>query len=171
MVVFKTLVVAGLIAAAPSLALPTPAVAKAFRLGPDAAVIAIPDSWEPAPFDNGVEANSPDKATYVAAEIVKTAALKDADKAVDSYFARSGIKVDPASKTERDMIMGGLPAYDVSWNAIDRDGPTHVSLTLVKLDASQCLLLTYWGTAAGETSNARDLAAIADSIKPIKPGR
>jgi hypothetical protein len=164
--VFKTLVVVAMAAAAP-----TVASAKAFKLGADAALIAVPDSWGPETFDNGVEGTSPDKATYIAAEIVKTAALKEAGKEAESFFTKSGIKVDPGSKTEHDMIMGGLPAYDVSWNAIDKVGPTHVSLTLVKLDAAQCLLLTYWGTPAGETSNARDLAAIADSIKPIKPGK
>ncbi|WP_158808621.1 hypothetical protein [Beijerinckia sp. L45] len=148
----------------------TMALAKDFKLGDDVAVtwITMPDSWEPEAFDDGVEGTSPDKETYVAAEIVKATAMKEAGEEAGKFFVKSKIKVDPASKKEKDTTMSGLPASDISWSATDADGPTHVSLTIVKITDDKMLLLTYWGSEAGEKSNGKELGAIAESIKPIK---
>jgi hypothetical protein len=149
---------------------PALASAKDFKLGDDGAVawITMPDTWEPSAFDDGVEGTSPDKETYVAAEIVNATAMKEAGEEAGKFFIKSKIKVDPASKKEKDTTMSGLPASDISWNATDEDGPTHVSLTIVKITDEKMLLLTYWGSEAGEKSNGKDLGAIAESIKPIK---
>jgi hypothetical protein len=159
-----------LILSAVVFALPAVASAKDFKLGDDVAVtwITMPDTWEPTAIDDGVEGTSPDKETYVAAEIVKATEIKEAGEEAAKFFVKSKIKVDPASKKEKDTTMSGLPAFDVQWNATDEDGPTHVSLTIVKITDEKMLLLTYWGSEAGEKSNLKELSAIAESIKPIK---
>jgi len=146
------------------------AQAKAFKLGDDEAVswVSIPDTWEPETFDNGVEGTSPDKETYVAAEIVAADQLDDAGKEADKFFAKQKITLKGDTKTEKKTTVNGLPAYDIAWDATDSDGPTHVSLTLVKVSDDKVLLLTYWGSPAGEKSNKSDLADISKSIKPIK---
>ena len=143
---------------------------KAFKLGDDDPVtwISIPDTWEPETYDDGVEGTSADKETYVAAEIVAGSDLDEAGKEEDKFFAKEKIKLDGDTKKESKTTVNGLPAYDISWDATDDDGPTHVSLTLVKVSDDKLLMLTYWGSAAGEKSNGADLSDIAKSIKPIK---
>jgi hypothetical protein len=162
---FKTILALSLLCAIPSLA-----HAKAFKLGDDEPVtwITIPDTWEPETYDDGVEGTSADKETYVAAEIVAGNELDEAGKEEDKFFAKQKIKLKDETKKEKKTTVNGLPAYDISWDATDADGPTHVSLTLVKVSDTKLLLLTYWGSAAGEKSNGADLAEIAKSIKPIK---
>ena len=149
---------------------PAIAQAKAFKLGDDDPVtwVSIPDTWEPETFDDGVEGTSPDKETYVAAEIVDGKELDEAGDEEDKFFVKEKIKINEASKVEKKTTVNGLPAYDVTWDATDDDGPTHVGLTLVKVSDEKLLMLTYWGSAAGETSNKDDLLSIAKSIKPIK---
>lgn len=151
-------------------AAPAAAQAKAFKLGDDAGItwITIPDTWEPQTYDDGVEGTSPDKETYVAAEVVDGKELDEAGKEEDKFFAKQKIKLKADTKKEKKTTVNGLPAYDISWDATDDDGPTHVGLTLVKVSEEKLLMLTYWGTEEGEKSNGDDLKAIAKSIKPIK---
>ena len=154
------------------LALPAAAHAKAFKLGDDSndsiTWISIPDTWEPSTFDNGVEGTSPDKETYVAAEIVDGSGLDAAGKDEDEFFAKQKIKIKEDTKKEKEIEMNGLHGYDVTWEATDSDGPTHISLTMLKVADNKLLMLTYWGSEAGEKSNIADLQSISGSIKPIK---
>ena len=150
--------------------MPALAQAKAFKIGDDDPVswVSIPDTWEPAEIDNGVEGTSPDKETYVAAEIVDAKEIDDAVKEEDKFFAKQKIKIKGDTKKEKETTVNGLKAFDYSWDATDEDGPTHVSVTFVVVGEGKLLLLTYWGSAAGEKANGKDLVAIAESIKPIK---
>ena len=150
--------------------IPATADAKAFKLGDDVGVawISIPDQWEPKPIDDGVEGTSPDKETYVAAEIVEAAELEDAVREELQFFDKQKIKLKENTKTEKKMEFSGLPAYDVAWEATDEDGPTHVSATFIKLDGKKVMMVTYWGSPAGEKSNGKELQEISQSVKPIK---
>jgi hypothetical protein len=161
----KSVLAACLLCAAPALA-----HAKAFKLGDDDAVtwISIPDTWEPETYDNGVEGTSPDKETYVAAEVVDGKELDSVGDEEDKFFEKQKIKLKGDSKKEKKTTVNGLPAYDISWDATDKDGPTHVSVTLVKVSDDKLLMMTYWGSEEGEKSNGADLTEIAKSIKPIK---
>ena len=118
-----------LLAACLLFALPTLANAKAFKIGDDEPVswVSIPDTWEPSEIDNGVEGTSPDKETYVAAEIVDAKEIDDAVKEEDKFFAKQKIKIKPDTKKEKETTVNGLKAFDYSWDATDADGPTHVS--------------------------------------------
>ena len=151
-------------------ALPSLVQAKAFKLGDDEPVswISLPDTWEPSEIDDGVEGTSPDKETYVAAEIVKGSELEQAGDEEDKFFKKEKIVIKPETKKEKKITVNGLPAYDVSWDATDKDGPTHISMTLIKVADDKLMMLTYWGSEAGEKSNGKELAEIAASIKPIK---
>ena len=144
--------------------------AKPFKLGDDEAVawITIPDQWEPKPIEDGVEGTSPDKETYVAAEIVEAEELEQAVKEELQFFEKQKIKIKDDTKKEKKVKFSGLDAFDVSWDATDEDGPTHVSATFIKLNAEKVMMVTYWGTAAGEKSNMKDLNEISSSVKPIK---
>ena len=41
-------------------------------------------------------------------------------------------------------------------------------MTLVKIADGKLLMMTYWGSEAGEKTNGAELNAISESIKPIK---
>ena len=144
------------------------AQAKAFKLGDDVVWISIPETWEPETFDDGVEGTSPDKETYVAAEVVEGDSLADASKEEEKFFKKMKIKIKEDTFKQKSIEMSGLPAQDLQWEATDADGPTHVSVTLVKIAEGKLLMMTYWGSEAGEKINGAELKAIADSIKPIK---
>ncbi len=148
----------------------TAANAKAFKLGDDGPVasIEIPDSWEPSTIDDGVEGTSPDKETYVAAEIVDGDDIQDAAKEEGKFFKKMKITLKPETEKKKEITFGGLPAFDIEWEATDEDGPTHVSMTLVKITDKKLMMVTYWGSPAGEKSNGKDLQSIAGSVKVIK---
>jgi len=145
------------------------ATAKTFKLGDDKAVakITIPDSWKPDEIENGVEGTSKDGETYVAAEVVKAKDVEDALTEGFKFFKKEGVTIDESTLEKKEIKMNGLPAFDIAAKGKDKDGPTHVGLTLVILNRADILLLTYWGTATGEESNGADLKAIAGSIAPI----
>jgi hypothetical protein len=107
--------------------------AKTFTLGDDkpVATIMIPDSWSPEEIDKGVEGTSKDGETYVAAELIDAKDMKTAMDAGIAYFQKNGVKIDPATLQKKEMKMGAFDAVDLSGKGTDKDGPTHVSLTLV----------------------------------------
>ena len=78
------------------------------------------------------------------------------------------IKIKQESFKQKKIELSGLLADDMQWEATDADGPTHVSVTLVKIADDKLLMMTYWGSEAGEKSNGADLNTISESIKPIK---
>ncbi len=162
---FRTILALALLGALPALA-----EAKAFKLGDEEAVawVSIPDTWEPSEIDDGVEGTSPDRETYVAAEIVDAKAIDDAIKEEDKFFTKQKITIRPETKTQKETTVNGLKAYDVTWQATDADGATEVSVTFVVVGENKLLLLTYWGSKAGEKTNGKDLVEIAQSIRPIK---
>ena len=146
------------------------AQAKVFKLGDDGpvATIDIPDSWGPSEIADGVEATSPDKETYVAAEIVDGEDLDDAAKAEGKFFKKQKIVLKTDSLKKENVTLGALSGTDYQWDATDEDGPTHVSMTLLKINDKKLMMLTYWGSPAGEKSNGKDLGAMAKSLKPLK---
>jgi hypothetical protein len=109
---FKTLVIAAIIGAVPGLA-----SAKAFKTGDESAWVSIPDTWEPERFEGGVEGTSPDKETYVAAEVVEASEIKEAGAEADKFFAKNGVKLDAAFKIGKEIKMAGLPTFDIRWKA------------------------------------------------------
>ena len=144
--------------------------AKTFKIGDDKAIanITIPDSWKPEEIENGAEATSKDGETYVAAEVV---AVKDVQSAITDgikFFQKNGVKIDASTLEKKEVKMSGFDAVTLQGTGTDKDGPTHVSLTLVIIDPDNMILLTYWGSADGEKSNGADLTAIASSITAAK---
>ncbi len=133
------------------------------------ATVSIPDSWGPKAYDGGVEATSDDGAIYVAIEEVAADDVKAATEEGLKFFIKSGVQINFDSQKTQDAKINGLDAFDMSFTGKDKDGPANVSLTLVKTNAkTKFLMLYYWGSPAGESANAKDLAAIADSIQATK---
>jgi hypothetical protein len=133
------------------------------------ATVSIPDSWDPKAYEGGVEATSGDGAIYVAIEAVAAEDVQSATEEGLKFFIKSGVAIDFDSQKAKDIKLNGLDAFDMTFTGKDKDGAANVSLTLVKTNVtSQFLMLYYWGSADGEKANARDLAAISDSIQATK---
>ena len=133
------------------------------------ATVSIPEAWSPKPYDGGVEATSPDGDVYVAVESV---AAKDVGPATEDgihWFTKQGVDIDAKSIKTQDIKVNGMEAFDVEMLGKDKDGPTQVSMTLVKTNANdKFLMLYFWGSEAGEKANATALTAIASSLQATK---
>ena len=118
--------------------------------------------------EDGIEATSPDEGVTVTVEAVE---IKDVETAVREgikYFTESGVTIDPATQTQRQMTMAGKPAVDISWKGKDSDGPTNVSLTFVILSEKDIVLLYLWGDDKSTVQNEAALRAISESIKAVQ---
>lgn len=145
--------------------------AKTFAVPDDdpIATISVPDSWDPNPYEGGVEATSADGTVYIAVEEVAADDVKSAVEEGVGFFLKSGVEIDPKTQKSQDIKINGLAAYDITFSGKDKDGPTEVSLTLVQTNAkAKFLLLYYWGSPQGAKANAAALKAISDSIQPTK---
>lgn len=146
------------------------AQAKLYKLGDETPVasVDIPADWEPSEIEDGVEATSPDKESYVAAEIIDGDDIDVAAKAEGKFFRKQKVKLKEDTLKKENVTLGALSGTDYRWDATDEDGPTHVSMTMLKISDKKLMMLTYWGSPAGEKSNGAALDAIAKSLKPIK---
>jgi hypothetical protein len=151
--------------------LPNLAAAKTFPIPADdpIATVNIPDSWNPEPYEGGVEATSQDNKIYVAIEQVAADDVKSATEEGIKFFIKNGVEIDPNSMKTKQTKINNLDAFDLTFTGKDKDGPANISLTLVATNASgKFLLLYYWGSPEGEKANGPDLKTISDSIQATK---
>jgi hypothetical protein len=162
------------IAAAAVLAIalaPASAIANTFAI-PDenpVATISVPESWEPKPYDGGLEATSPDGRIYLAVEEVRANDVGGATEDGVKWFAEQGVDIDQHSLKTQDMTLNGLPAFDMAMRGKDKDGPTEVGMMLVGTNAEgKFLLIYYWGSQEGQQANGAELKKIAASLQATK---
>ena len=153
-----------------SLGLPACAMAEVYTMPDNKPVVSItiPDDWETEEIEDGVEATSPDKNVYIAAELVKASNVEEATKEALKYLVDNGVVIDAATKKEKTFKIGELEAYELGWQGKDEDGPTEVSVAIVVVAPKKLMFLTYWATPEGGKTNAAALGAIALSIMPVK---
>lgn len=146
----------------------SPLDAKTMKLPNDEfafAQITIPDSWEPSEVNNGVEANSPDKAVYISA--VGVGSEKGMDAEIEDTFKMlkdHNVELDQSSKKEQKFEINGVEANELIFKAKDEDGPATVSITFVPIK-NKVVVVTYWVTTAEEEKNSAEVGKIAKSIK------
>ena len=150
---------------------PVGAYAKTFPVPDDnpIATVSIPNAWEPHEYDGGVEGTSEDGGVYVAVEEVNAKDVGEATGDGIEWFAKQGVKIDEKSIKTQDIKINGMAAFDMDMHGVDKDGPTHVSMTLVKTNSDTKFLYVYfWGSDKATQDNAKDLAAIAESLQATK---
>ena len=158
------------LAALALLAAPTLAFAKSYTI-PDpnpVAVITMPDDWETTVIAKGIESESDDEEVYVAVEVAELKDAKEALAGAVAYLLEKKVKIDESSMQQVPFSNNGLEGIEVRWNGTDEDGPTQVSVTLVKVSDTKGLVLTYWSSPEGEKDNLKDLQSIIGSLKPVK---
>jgi len=150
---------------------PMPALAKTFPIPADdpIATISLPEKWEPEPYEEGVEATSPDGSVYVAIEMVRANDVGSTAEEGVKFFAKQGVEIDEKSLKTQDIKINGLPAFDMTMDGTDKNGPTEVGMTLVGTNAEgKFLMIYYWGSEEGQKANLPDLKTIADSLQATK---
>ena len=132
------------------------------------AIVTMPEDWETTEIAKGIESTSEDEAVYVAVEVTE---MKDVSKAIaDSilWLKSKDVEIDRATQKQGEITINGMTGVQVKWDGKDEDGPTQVSLTVLQVTDTKGLILTYWASPAGEKANLKNLAAIIESLKPVK---
>ena len=151
--------------------MPVAGFAKTFGIPSDnpVATISIPEKWEPEPYEDGVEAKSPDDGVYVAVEMVRASDVGSATKEGVEWFSKQGIKLDEESLKSQEMKVNGLDTFNIYMTGKDDKGPTEADLTLVATNAQgKFLMIYFWGSEKAQKENADDLKAIAASLQATK---
>ncbi len=153
-----------------ALVAPSAALAANFNVPEDKplASVIVPDSWSPNSYDGGVEGTSSDGTTYVAFEVVEANDVGTATKAALETFVKGGVEIDFKSAVQKDTKLNGLDAFEFAYNGTEKGKPATVSLTLALVDPTHFLVVSYWGSPAGEKANMDDLIKIEASIKVVK---
>ncbi len=159
-----------------ALAAAAPASAQTFTLGsPGLVEITIPRTWEPSETDNGVEATSPDGLLYMSAEVhpsgpdgagVETAVSDAFQWVIDQGVRFEGTMPAPETITPFNEWGGAIA---VTWTGRDAQrARTVVSVTAVKLDADNALILMGWASNDGDQTNLAALTRIVQSVRSAR---
>jgi hypothetical protein len=142
--------------------------AKTIKLPNDddaVASINIPDDWGPEEIENGIAANSPDEAVFLAIVVVESEKGMNAE--IDDTFAmlkEHKVELDTDSKKENKFKINGLDAEELLYQGRDQDGPTAVSITFIPVK-DKLIVLTYWVSTEDEKANAPAVGKIINSLK------
>jgi hypothetical protein len=151
------------------LAAASPALAKTMKLPNDEFPIAsidFPSNWEPEEINNGVAAESPDQAVYLAAVAVGNEKGMNAE--LDDTFAflkEHNVELDQKSKSEDKFKIGDLEAQELTFQGKDEDGPAAVSIAFVPIK-DKVVVLTYWVSTDKEEAHQEEVGKILRSLKP-----
>ena len=143
-------------------------VAKTIKLPNDDFAIAsidFPSSWEPEEINNGVAAESPDQAVFMAA--VAVGSEKGMDAELDDTFEflkEHNVQLDQKSKSEDKFKIGDLEAEELTFQAKDEDGPAAVSIAFVPIK-DKVVALTYWVSTDKEKEHQSEVGKIVRSLK------
>ena len=150
-------------------ALPNGLAARSFALpdGKPVVSIELPDRWGPEAIERGAQATSPDGSVYVAFQVAEARDIDAAIADAVTFFAAAGIQIDPATQKRLDAKINGMDLIDVTWDGVDKDGPTKAALSVFLVSDAKVGILTYRGSATGEALYATSLKAIVASIRPV----
>ena len=148
-----------------------PAFAKTYAIPSQnpVATINIPSSWEPNEYDGGVEGTSKDGQFYFAIEAVDSKDIGEATKEGINFFKKQGVQFDVNSQTTIESVLNDLPVLTITFKGRDKDGPTEITLVLVKtLKKNRFLLIYGWGSESAVEANSKDIDKILTSLTPTR---
>lgn len=147
-----------------------PAAAKTYPVPEDdpSITVTVPPTWKTEVTDDGVEATSPDGNTFIAVEELDADGVAQGVKEGLEYLEEKGIKIDPATQTQKEDDINGMKAVDTNWKATSPKGAMMVSITIVIPSPGNLIMLTVYSTEAGFQSNGADIVAIAKSLQATK---
>lgn len=133
-----------------------------------AATVEIPDDWQPAVTDYGVEGNSPDAGTYISFDI---AGSEDMDQVMTDVFAfleQNGVTADPATQHESKDELNGMPFQTIDWKGTDKDGPVSIGVGIIGLSEEKIAIVTYWASTETEAKNMPEVGKILATLQPAQ---
>jgi hypothetical protein len=151
-----------------SLVAALPVFAKTLKLPNDEFPIAsinFPSDWEPEEVSNGVAAQSPDSAVFLAAVAVGNEKGMNAE--LDDTFAMledHKVKLDQDSKRENKFELNGAEVNELLFEGKDEDGPCAVSIAFVPVK-DKVVVLTYWVSTDREKEHQEEVGKILRSLK------
>ncbi len=136
-----------------------------------AATVTIPDSWEPEEDEGGVLAESPDNVATIFLEIV--ADEKEMEAAIESSLEwlvkDHEVKVDAATKEEKDFEDAGRKWSRISWSAESKEwGPAVVGFLFSEVGDGKVLTITYWISKKDSEKSLETLGKIFSSVKNVE---
>ncbi|TSA36029.1 MAG: hypothetical protein D4R65_03300 [Verrucomicrobiaceae bacterium] len=135
-----------------------------------AATLNIPDSWEPEDADDGVLAESPDNVATIFFKAVATEKEMGSliDDSIDWLTKEHDVKIDEASKSEKDFEDSGRKWSRISWDGVSKEwGPAVVGFLFTDLGNGKVLTVTYWISKKDSEKNLDILAKIFSSVKAV----
>ena len=136
-----------------------------------AASLTIPNSWEPEDSDGGILAESPDNVATVYFKVVATKKEMGTmiDDSIDWLTKEHDVKLDAASKTEKDFEDSGRKWSRISWDGNSKEwGPAVVGFLFTDLGDGKVLTVTYWISKKDSDKNLETLGKIFASVKPVE---
>ncbi len=160
----RAAVTACLVALAPGLA-----AAGEHGLPVDSPIVAVtfPDDWTIAKRDRSLEASSRNETMVVTYRLVDMRDFSTAMKSWEDWAARQNIRLLEDGKSIRKFQFEGQDSISHRWRAIDRDGPTIVMRTILKLNEAKLLFITEWGAESATQTYARQLQSIRRSVTKL----
>lgn len=143
-----------------------PAAAATYELGtPPIAQVSLPDAWSPTVSERGVEATTSDDEIYVAVQLASIEKMEDAVKQALTYLIGQGVQIDASTQRQQSAQINGMDAASLSFSGKDEDGSdVEVSVSVIIVNPTAAIVLTYWGSKAGETTYAAELRGILQSL-------
>jgi hypothetical protein len=133
--------------------------------GKPVATITVPDDWKTSELDSGFEATSSDGAIYLAVSETSSDSIKECIAIMAKYLMAKGVTVTEDSRKQRERKLGSMDVVDIFWDGKDEKGAMKVSLSIVAVNPTQCVLVTSWATPANEKARAQSVLEIVQSIK------
>jgi hypothetical protein len=127
--------------------------------------ITVPDDWKMSELDGGFEATSTDGAIYLAVSETSSDSIKECIAVIAKYLKAKGVTVTEDSRKQRERKLGEMDVVDIFWDGNDAKGGVKVSMTIVAVNLTQCVLVTSWTTPANEKTRAQSVLEIVQSIK------
>ena len=130
--------------------------------------VTFPDDWPVVKRNMALEVAPRNRDMYVAYTLVSMGDFNRAMKAWDDWAARSQIKLSETNKSVKKFQFEGGDSISHRWIATDRNGPTIVMRTILKLSDQNLLFITEWGAAPATQVYASELQAIRQSVTKLK---
>jgi hypothetical protein len=136
-----------------------------------AASLTIPSSWEPEDSDGGILAESPDNVATVYFKVVATKKEMGSmiDDGIDWLTKEHDVRIDAASKVEKDFEDSGRQWSRISWDGNSKEwGPAVVGFLFTDLGNGKVLTVTYWISKKDSEKNLETLGKIFASVKAVE---
>jgi hypothetical protein len=161
----KSATVAGLIALAPGLALAGP---HSLPVNAPIMSVTIPDGWQVVKRNQTIEASPRNEEVYVSFMMVSMGEFGRAIKTWEEWSSRSKVKLDASSKSVQKFQFHGRDSISETWRGTDREGPTTVMRTILKLSDSKLLFVTEWGADSAAQKYASEIQTIRTSVTKLR---